>query len=256
MPGGDRLREGVGDRQIEHRRLVDHDGARLDRACARSRLNVADFGSKSSRRCSVVASPPVASLSRFAARPVGAASRTTTPACASIERMARTMVVLPTPGPPGHDEDLPARRLLDGAPLLGRELDARARFEVARWPRPHPQRAAGADVASVGEPLRESYLGARASPTANTARSPFAVRSRHVPSRTQASSAWPTACVHGLVVRVETKHSQRQRRDLGLCGPDVPRQGQVVDDLQDDPLASVAESRAERRSWRRCGRRS
>src|SRR3974390_3040517 len=48
----------------------------------------------------VLASWPVASLIRFAARPVGAAKRNLTLALAKILRMALMMVVLPAPGPP------------------------------------------------------------------------------------------------------------------------------------------------------------
>ena len=48
----------------------------------------------------VLASKPVASVIRLAARPVGAHSRSLTPFAASMRRMALTMVVLPTPGPP------------------------------------------------------------------------------------------------------------------------------------------------------------
>ena len=57
-------------------------------------------GRHSSSRCSVEAGAPVASASRLAARPVGAASATESPARFRIETIPRTMVVLPTPGPP------------------------------------------------------------------------------------------------------------------------------------------------------------
>ena len=48
----------------------------------------------------VLASKPVASVMRLAARPVGAHSRRLVPLAARMRRMALTMVVLPTPGPP------------------------------------------------------------------------------------------------------------------------------------------------------------
>jgi hypothetical protein len=48
----------------------------------------------------VFASKPVASVMRLAARPVGARSTSLTPFAASMGRMALTIVVLPTPGPP------------------------------------------------------------------------------------------------------------------------------------------------------------
>ena len=48
----------------------------------------------------VLASTPVASVMRFAARPVGAQSSSRTPLAARILRIELTIVVLPTPGPP------------------------------------------------------------------------------------------------------------------------------------------------------------
>ena len=48
----------------------------------------------------VLASIPVCSVMRLAARPVGAASRIFTPLAARMRRMASSSVVLPTPGPP------------------------------------------------------------------------------------------------------------------------------------------------------------
>src|SRR5665647_3744316 len=54
----------------------------------------------SSKRWMVFASWPVASLIRFAALPVGAASNNLTPILTKIFRMALTMVVFPVPGPP------------------------------------------------------------------------------------------------------------------------------------------------------------
>ena len=48
----------------------------------------------------VLASKPVASVMRLAARPVGAQSRSLAPFAARIPRIALTIVVLPTPGPP------------------------------------------------------------------------------------------------------------------------------------------------------------
>ena len=57
-------------------------------------------GSTSISRWMVRASNPVASLNRRAARPVGAHSTRSTPLAARMRRMASTIVVLPTPGPP------------------------------------------------------------------------------------------------------------------------------------------------------------
>ena len=64
------------------------------------RLNPPPLGSTSSSRWMVLASKPVASVMRLAARPVGAHSRISVPFAARIRRMALTMVVFPTPGPP------------------------------------------------------------------------------------------------------------------------------------------------------------
>src|SRR3954454_9279428 len=61
----------------------------------------------------VLASKPVASVIRLAARPVGAQSNRLTPLAARIRRIALTMVVLPTPGPPVMTRtfDVRARRI-------------------------------------------------------------------------------------------------------------------------------------------------
>src|SRR3954447_5608996 len=48
----------------------------------------------------VLASKPVASVMRLAALPVGAHSNRLTPLAARMRRIALTIVVLPTPGPP------------------------------------------------------------------------------------------------------------------------------------------------------------
>ena len=64
------------------------------------RLKSPPLGSTSSSRWIVLASKPVASVMRLAARPVGAHSRSLTPFAARMRRIPLTMVVLPTPGPP------------------------------------------------------------------------------------------------------------------------------------------------------------
>ena len=64
------------------------------------RLKPPPLGSTSSSRWMVLASSPVASVMRLAARPVGAHSRMLMPFAARMRRIALTMVVLPTPGPP------------------------------------------------------------------------------------------------------------------------------------------------------------
>ena len=65
----------------------------------------------------VLASNPVASVIRLAARPVGAQSSRFTPLAARMRRMALTMVVLPTPGPP----------------VMTRTFDIRASRMAAIW---------------------------------------------------------------------------------------------------------------------------
>ena len=64
------------------------------------RLKPPLLGSTSSSRWMVLASNPVASVMRLAARPVGAQSRMSVPFAARMRRIALTMVVFPTPGPP------------------------------------------------------------------------------------------------------------------------------------------------------------
>jgi hypothetical protein len=61
----------------------------------------------------VLASKPVASIMRLAARPVGAHRRSPTPLAARMRRMPLTIVVLPTPGPPVRIRtlDISARRI-------------------------------------------------------------------------------------------------------------------------------------------------
>ena len=74
------------------------------------RRNCPVRGSTSSRRWIVLASIPVLSVSRLAARPVGAHSRGFTAFAHSTRRMALSSVVLPTPGPTGDDEHLAGQR--------------------------------------------------------------------------------------------------------------------------------------------------
>jgi hypothetical protein len=64
------------------------------------RLNPPLLGSTSRSRWIVFASTPVASVRRFAARPVGAQSNKRTLLAARIFRIDLTIVVFPTPGPP------------------------------------------------------------------------------------------------------------------------------------------------------------
>ncbi len=63
----------------------------------------------------VLASKPVASFMRLAARPVGAPSRSLTPFAERMRKMALTMVVLPTPGPPVTTSTLEASAVATAA---------------------------------------------------------------------------------------------------------------------------------------------
>ena len=63
-------------------------------------LNSIEAGSISRSRWIVFASIPDVSARRFAARPVGAQSAMRTPFARRIVRIAFTIVVFPTPGPP------------------------------------------------------------------------------------------------------------------------------------------------------------
>ena len=65
-----------------------------------SRLKPPADGSASSRRWMVIASSPVLSARRLAARPVGAHSATSTDFARRIRSSELTRVVFPTPGPP------------------------------------------------------------------------------------------------------------------------------------------------------------
>ena len=98
------------------------------------RLKPKALGSNSSSRWMVLASMPVASVMRLAARPVGAQSSSFTRFAARMRRIELTMVVLPTPGPPviTMTFDLSARRIASawlGASVRAvRFLDPRQRL--------------------------------------------------------------------------------------------------------------------------------
>jgi hypothetical protein len=72
-------------------------------------LKLPFFESTSSSRWMVLASRPVVSAMRFAARPVGAQRSRFTRLATRIRRIAFTSVVLPTPGPPVITMTLDAR---------------------------------------------------------------------------------------------------------------------------------------------------
>ena len=74
----------------------------------------------------VLASNPVASVMRLAARPVGAQRSSFTPLAESTRRMDLTMVVLPTPGPPVMTSTLERQRQADRRLLAVGKLQAAA----------------------------------------------------------------------------------------------------------------------------------
>ena len=87
------------------------------------RLKPPPLGSTSSSRWIVLASNPVASVIRLAARPVGAQSSIRTPLTPRMRRIDLTMVVLPTPGPPVMTSAL----LVSASRIASRWLSARLR---------------------------------------------------------------------------------------------------------------------------------
>ena len=99
---------------------------RQSSGCASPRLKPPVLGSVSSSRWMVLASRPVLSDRRLAARPVGAHSASSTRLAPITLRTELTRVVLPTPGPP----------------VITSTLDASARRSASFWlsARPSPVR--------------------------------------------------------------------------------------------------------------------
>ena len=95
-----------------------------------SRRKPPEAGSTSSSRWMVRASNPDASVMRRAALPVGAQRTRPAPLAARMRRMALTMVVLPTPGPPVTTSTLEARARRTAALWLGaRESPVRSSIQ-------------------------------------------------------------------------------------------------------------------------------
>ena len=105
----------------------------------------------------VLASTPVASVMRFAARPVGAQSSSRTPLAARILRIELTIVVLPTPGPAGDHQRLGGQRLTDRRLLTVGKLQSAALFNPRyglRFVDPWPGQPAARDAdQSIGDRL-------------------------------------------------------------------------------------------------------
>src|SRR6266700_2262053 len=113
-----------------------------------SRRNPPVLGSTSSSRWMVLASKPVASFMRLAARPVGAHSKSLAPLAERMRRMALTRVVLPTPRPAGDHQHLGRQCQRHGRPLASGEYQTRplldpgdrlVRINPGPWQRAGPQ---------------------------------------------------------------------------------------------------------------------
>ena len=122
-PSRHRLEQRVHQRHVDHRDLVHHQQVAVERVLLVA-LEAASAGSASSSRCRVLASSPVASLIRLAARPVGAASAMSRVLARRISRMALTSVVLPTPGAAGDHQQLGAQRQPHRLPLALGQAEA------------------------------------------------------------------------------------------------------------------------------------
>ncbi|MPM59645.1 hypothetical protein SDC9_106491 [bioreactor metagenome] len=90
------------------------------------RINLSLPRPYSSRRCIVRASRPVVSVMRFAARPVGAHSSTSSPSLSISSSMKLIIVVLPVPGPPVITHSPPPTALSTAARWSGASFMLRA----------------------------------------------------------------------------------------------------------------------------------
>src|ERR1700693_1034936 len=131
----------------------------------------------------VLASKPVASVIRLAARPGGAHNKSRTPFAARMRRMALTMVVLPTPGPPVMTSTLETRAsLMAIAWLSARTSPTRCAI--------HGQRLIGIDPRprerAIGEPMQpfgNDALGAMKPGQKDTGRFADAIGDDRAPSQ-------------------------------------------------------------------------
>src|SRR5262245_34063065 len=96
---GHRFQECLHQHDVDHRGLVDHQQVAIERIVVAA-FEAATPGVNLQEPVDGLGIEPVASLMRLAARPVGAQSKSLTPLAARMRRIALTMVVLPTPGPP------------------------------------------------------------------------------------------------------------------------------------------------------------
>ena len=135
-----------------------------------SRRKPPDMGSTSSNRWMVRASNPDVSVMRRAARPVGAHSRRVAPLAVRMRRMALTMVVLPTPGPP----------------VMTSTLEERARRTAASW------------LSANAIPIRRSIQGrALSGSTLGHGGGPAAIRCNR-PAMPRSAPYRPARKTHGI----------------------------------------------------------
>ena len=154
---GNRLEQGVHQQHVDHRRLVDDQQVAVDGIVPAPRLKPPVMGSTSSSRWMVRASNPDVSVMRRAARPVGAHRRRLVPLAVRMRRMALTMVVLPTPGPPVMTSTFDSRAsrmarlwLLASVSPVRRSIHGRALS--GSIPRPR-QRSRGDGAHPLGDPV-------------------------------------------------------------------------------------------------------
>ena len=203
-------------RHVDHRGLVDDEQVAC-RAGSRARAGSCRRpGSTSSSRWMVFASRPGASVRRLAARPVGAQSVTRTRLAPRIARMARTIVVLPTPGPPVMTSTFDAM-----AWRTASRCRPPARGQLLLDPRERLLRVDGRPGRRAQPPAPESRRPADAPPCAATpgrcSRGPPSRRPPPCPRRVSAASAAST-----IVARHLEQLLRRARpvpRAAGRSGP-------------------------------------
>ncbi len=145
--------------RVDHRGLVDHEQVGVERILGAACANPPSCGWYSSRRWIVIASMPVASARRLAARPVGAASATLRePMLREVHDRLHDRG-LADAGAAGDHDALVAQRGLDGAAAAGRRARA--------WSAPRTR----------GSPPSTSIANGRA-PASRSARRPACPRTR------------------------------------------------------------------------------
>ncbi len=195
-------------RHVNHRGLVDDQQITVQWVVLVA-LELARPGSVSSSRWIVLASTPVLSDSRLAARPVGAQSAIVTVFASKIFRIELTSVVLPTPGPPVMTSTLDARAsapLRAGSrrgPALSASRPRDRPASIDRW----PWRLPGAEHLNFAAISRS----ARYSAVRKTQRRPSTSSPITVPSRSSRPRAVSTSSAG-------TSSNSRAKRGDPRCG--------------------------------------